>query len=69
MADHFNIYIAKDSDQWYTTAYERDAIQARMHWASSGDLLLATAQNPAMLVYLDNWRGERGAWTLDCRMG
>ena len=52
--NHFNIYIAKDSDQWYTTAYERDAIRknALGHFA---DLLLATAQHPAMLVYLDNW--------------
>ncbi|MDP9037965.1 MAG: DUF1800 domain-containing protein, partial [Acidobacteriota bacterium] len=52
--NHFNIYIAKDSDQWYTSAYERDAIRknALGHFS---DLLLATAQHPAMLVYLDNW--------------
>ncbi|GAC1417092.1 MAG: hypothetical protein NVSMB62_07320 [Acidobacteriaceae bacterium] len=52
--NHFNVYIAKDSDQWYTTAYERDAIRknALGHFS---DLLLATAQHPAMLVYLDNW--------------
>jgi uncharacterized protein (DUF1800 family) len=52
--NHFNIYIGKDSDQWYTTSYERDVI-----WKNAlgkfGDLLLATAQSPAMLVYLDNW--------------
>jgi uncharacterized protein (DUF1800 family) len=52
--NHFNVYIAKDSDQWYTTSYERDAIRknALGHFS---DLLLATAQHPAMLVYLDNW--------------
>ena len=52
--NHFNIYIGKDSDQWYTTAYERDAIRANALGKFS-DLLLATAQHPAMLVYLDNW--------------
>jgi len=25
--NHFNIYIGKDSDQWYTTSYERDVIR------------------------------------------
>ncbi len=52
--NHFNVYIVKDSDQWYTTTYERDAIRANA-MGKFGDLLLATAQNPAMLVYLDNW--------------
>jgi len=27
--NHFNVYIAKDSDQWYTTAYERDVIRKK----------------------------------------
>ncbi len=52
--NHFNIYIGKDSDQWYTTSYERDAIRANA-LGKFGDLLLATAEHPAMLVYLDNW--------------
>ncbi len=52
--NHFNVYIAKDSDQWYTTAYERDAIRKNA-LGKFGDLLLATAQSPAMMVYLDNW--------------
>ena len=52
--NHFNIYIGKDSDQWYTTSYERDAIRKNA-LGKFGDLLLATAQSPAMLVYLDNW--------------
>lgn len=52
--NHFNIYIGKDSDQWYTTSYERDAIRkhALGHFR---DLLFATAESPAMMVYLDNW--------------
>jgi uncharacterized protein (DUF1800 family) len=52
--NHFNIYIPKDSDQWYTTSYERDVIRKNA-LGKFGDLLLATAQSPAMLVYLDNW--------------
>jgi uncharacterized protein (DUF1800 family) len=52
--NHFNIYVPKDSDQWYTTGYERDVI-AKNALAKFGDLLLATAQSPAMMVYLDNW--------------
>ena len=51
--NHFNIYIGKDSDQWYTTSYERDAIR-RNALGKFRDLLLATAQSPAMMVYLDN---------------
>ena len=52
--NHFNIYIGKDSDQWYTTAYERDDI--RKHALGKfRDLLLATATSPAMMIYLDNW--------------
>jgi uncharacterized protein (DUF1800 family) len=51
--NHFNIFIGKDSDQWYTTSYERDAI--RKHALGKfRDLLLATATSPAMMVYLDN---------------
>jgi uncharacterized protein (DUF1800 family) len=52
--NHFNVYIAKDSDQWYTTSYERDAIR-RNALGKFSDLLLATAESPAMMVYLDNW--------------
>src|SRR5271170_3242812 len=52
--NHFNIFIGKDSDQWYTSSYERDAIR-RNALGKFRDLLLATAQSPAMMVYLDNW--------------
>ena len=52
--NHFNVFIGKDSDQWYTTSYERDVI--RKHALGSfHDLLLATAESPAMMVYLDNF--------------
>ena len=52
--NHFNIFIGKDSDQWYTTSYERDAIRKNA-LGKFRDLLLATASSPAMMVYLDNW--------------
>jgi len=52
--NHFNVYLPKDSDQWYTTSYVRDVIRPRA-LGNFRDLLLATAQSPAMMVYLDNW--------------
>ncbi|HEY6376624.1 MAG TPA: DUF1800 domain-containing protein [Edaphobacter sp.] len=53
--NHFNIYIGKDSDQWYTTTYEREAIRKNA-LGKFRDLLLATSTSPAMMVYLDNWQ-------------
>jgi uncharacterized protein (DUF1800 family) len=52
--NHFNVFVPKDSDQWYTTAYERDTIRPRA-LGKFRDLLLATAESPAMMIYLDNW--------------
>ena len=52
--NHFNVYVPKDSDEFYTTSYERDVIRPHA-LGSFHDLLLATAQSPAMMVYLDNW--------------
>jgi uncharacterized protein (DUF1800 family) len=52
--NHFNVDIRKDAAQWYAPTYEQDAIRAHALGKFS-DLLLATAQHPAMLWYLDNW--------------
>lgn len=52
--NHFNVDIHKEAAQWYAPTYERDAIRAHALGKFS-DLLLATAQHPAMLWYLDNW--------------
>jgi uncharacterized protein (DUF1800 family) len=52
--NHFNVFEPKDSDQWYTIAYERDAIRPHA-LGKFRELLLATAESPAMMVYLDNW--------------
>jgi uncharacterized protein (DUF1800 family) len=53
--NHFNVFLNKNEDQVYTPGYERDAIRTHALGKFS-DLLLATAQHPAMLVYLDNWQ-------------
>jgi uncharacterized protein (DUF1800 family) len=52
--NHFNIYLNKDADQYLVTAYERDVIRAHA-FGKFKDLLVATAESPAMLFYLDNW--------------
>jgi uncharacterized protein (DUF1800 family) len=52
--NHFNIYLPKDSDRWYTTSYERDVVR-KYALSNFQALLLATASSPAMMVYLDNW--------------
>jgi len=52
--NHFNIFINKDSDEIYTASYERDVIRPHA-LGKFRDLLLATAESPAMMVYLDNW--------------
>ena len=52
--NHFNVFVNKDADQHYTTAFERDVIRPHA-LGKFHDLLLATAQSPAMLFYLDNW--------------
>jgi uncharacterized protein (DUF1800 family) len=52
--NHFNVFIGKGMDRYFLTAYERDVI--RPHTLGKfEDLLVATAQSPAMLFYLDNW--------------
>ena len=55
--NHFNIFIGKGADHYLVTAYERDVIRPHV-LGKFKDLLLATAQSPAMLFYLDNWQSE-----------
>ncbi|HXA56843.1 MAG TPA: DUF1800 domain-containing protein [Candidatus Acidoferrum sp.] len=52
--NHFNVYQYKNQDVFYTTAYERDVIRPRA-LGKFYDLLVAVAESPAMLMYLDNW--------------
>jgi uncharacterized protein (DUF1800 family) len=51
--NHFNVYWDKGADRWLTTDYEMNVIRPRT-MGKFKDLLLATAQSPAMLFYLDN---------------
>jgi uncharacterized protein (DUF1800 family) len=52
--NHFNVFIGKDADRYLLTSYERDVIRPHA-LGKFEDLLVATAQSPAMLFYLDNW--------------
>src|SRR5262252_9972682 len=63
-SNHFNVFSAKGADRWLTTAYDRDTIRPHA-LGKFRDLLLATAQSPAMLFYLDNWLSvsPNGAFT------
>jgi uncharacterized protein (DUF1800 family) len=53
--NRFNVFLDKGADRYMVTVYERDVIRPHVlgHFE---DLLLATAQSPAMLFYLDNWQ-------------
>jgi uncharacterized protein (DUF1800 family) len=52
--NHFNVFIGKDADRYLLTSYERDVIRPHA-LGKFEDLLVATAQSPAMMFYLDNW--------------
>ncbi len=53
--NHFNVYVGKGADRYLVTSYERDVIRPHV-MGNFKDLLVATAQSPAMLFYLDNWQ-------------
>jgi uncharacterized protein (DUF1800 family) len=55
--NHFNIYLGKGADRYLVTSYERDVIRPHV-LGKFKDMLVATAQSPAMLFYLDNWQSE-----------
>ena len=53
--NHFNVFAGKGADRWLLTAYDRDTI--RPHTLGKfQDLLVATAESPAMMFYLDNFQ-------------
>jgi len=52
--NHFNVYFAKGADRFLTPDYIEHTIR-RHAMGAFEDLLIATAQSPAMLFYLDNW--------------
>jgi hypothetical protein len=54
--NHFNVYLRKNQNEPYLLpAFERDTILPNA-LGKFENLLVATAQSPAMLVYLDNWQ-------------
>lgn len=52
--NHFNVSITKNDCAEFIPAYERDVIRPYA-LGKFGDLLLKTAESPAMLYYLDNF--------------
>lgn len=52
--NHFNVSITKNDCAAFIPAYERDIIRPNA-LGKFGDILLATAKSPAMLMYLDNF--------------
>jgi uncharacterized protein (DUF1800 family) len=52
--NHFNVYVAKGADRFFTPDYIEHTIRPRA-MGKFEDLLIATARSPAMLFYLDNW--------------
>ncbi|MBU3743033.1 MAG: DUF1800 domain-containing protein [Sediminibacterium sp.] len=51
--NHFNVSLSKGASQHFVLSYERDAIRPYVT-GNFYDLLLHTAQHPAMLEFLDN---------------
>lgn len=54
-SNHFNVFAGKGADRWLLVSYDRDTIRPNVMGKFS-DLLVATAQSPAMLFYLDNFQ-------------
>jgi uncharacterized protein (DUF1800 family) len=53
--NHFNVFARKGQTGIYLAEYEREAIRPHV-LGRFRDMLGATARNPAMLFYLDNWQ-------------
>lgn len=53
--NHFNVFAGKAAVRWYIPSYERDVLRPNA-LGNFKDLLLGTAQHPAMLFYLDNFQ-------------
>ena len=53
--NHFNVYAGKAAVRWFIPSYERDVIRKNA-LGNFKDLVVGTAQHPAMLFYLDNFQ-------------
>ncbi|HEX8138254.1 MAG TPA: DUF1800 family protein [Pyrinomonadaceae bacterium] len=66
--NHFNVFAAKGADRWLLVSYDRDTI--RPHTLGKfQELLVATAQSPAMLFYLDNFQSASPGGPMRGRLG
>jgi uncharacterized protein (DUF1800 family) len=52
--NHFNVFSGKNAVRWYIPSYERDVLRKNA-LGNFRDLVVGTAQHPAMLFYLDNF--------------
>jgi uncharacterized protein (DUF1800 family) len=52
--NHFNVFAGKAAVRWYIPSYERDVLRPNA-LGNFKDLLVGTAEHPAMLFYLDNF--------------
>src|SRR2546430_11307853 len=52
-ANHFNVFFAKGADRFLLPSYIEETIRPRA-FGKFADLLIATAESPAMMFYLDN---------------
>jgi uncharacterized protein (DUF1800 family) len=52
--NHFNVFAGKAAVRWYIPSYERDVLRKNA-LGNFRDLLVGTAQHPAMLFFLDNF--------------
>ena len=53
--NHFNVFAGKAAVRWYIPSYERDVLRKNA-LGNFKDLLVGTAEHPAMLFYLDNFQ-------------
>ncbi len=53
--NHFNVFMGKGADRFLLPDYIEHVIRPRA-LGKFEDLLIATAQSPAMMFYLDNWQ-------------
>ena len=64
--DHFNVFWGKDATRLLVPGYERNAIRPHV-FEKFEDMVLATAQHPAMLFYLDNFQSAAPDSSLQAR--
>jgi uncharacterized protein (DUF1800 family) len=53
--NHFNVFSGKNAVRWYIPSYERDVLRKNA-LGNFKDLLIGTAEHPAMLFFLDNFQ-------------